>query len=194
MKKILLVIALVFSSVYLCANDQETIARYYRQLKRLNEDQIKIMLFSYKVGLEYDLGYALTAVAWKESNFGKYLINISDGKEGAYGVYHILLDTAASRNKLKTAWDRSRYAERLIFEIDLCADEAITELLYWKKYFKRTSTPWKAMFAGYNAGSKGMKSVAGKAYADDAILRVKALQWYFKEKGLEERLSATKAK
>lgn len=192
MKKIILALALVFSSVYLYASDEEMITKYYRNLKRLNDDQLKIMLFSYKVGLEYDLGYALTAIAWKESNFGKYLINISDGKEGSYGVYHILLDTAASRNKLRTVWDRSRYAERLIFEIELCADEAITELLFWKKYFKRTSTPWKAMFAGYNAGAKGLNSIAGKAYADDAILRVKALQRYFKEKGIESRLAAFK--
>ena len=176
-------------SGWLFASDAEIVNKYYRQLLRLDDNQLKIMLFSYKVGSQYDLGYALAAIAWKESKFGLYLMNISDGKMGSYGVYHILMDTAAVRNKLNTSWDRSRFAERLVFDMDLCADEAIAELTYWKRFFKRSGTPWKAMFAGYNAGHKGLNSIGGKAYADDAVLRVKALQKYFKAKGLEAKLA-----
>lgn len=191
MKKLLLVITMVLVSLVQAA-DWEEVNRYYRQLKRLDKDQLEIMLYSYKVGATHDLGYALAAIAWKESNYGKYLMNIFDGNLGSYGVYHILLETAISRNKIKTNWDKSRYAEKLVFDIELCADEAISELLYWKSYFKRSATPWKAMFAGYNAGYKGLRSTAGKAYADDAVLRVKALQKYFKEHKLEERLMGKK--
>lgn len=188
LRKLLLILAVLFSS-WVYASEAEVVNRLYRQLTRLNENQLKIMLYSYEAGLPHDLGYALAAIAWKESKFGLYLMNISDGKMGSYGVYHILMDTAAARNKLKTSWDRSRFAERLVFELDLCADEAIAELTYWKRFFKRSATPWKAMFAGYNAGHKGLNSIAGKAYADDAVLRVKALQKYFRAKGLEAKLA-----
>lgn len=188
MRKLLLILAMLFSN-FVYASEAEVVNSLYRQLTRLNEQQLKIMLYSYKAGLPHDLGYALAAIAWKESKFGMYMMNISDGEMGSYGVYHILMDTAAARNKLKTSWDRSRFAERLIFELDLSADEAIAELTYWKRFFKRAASPWKAMFAGYNAGHKGLKSIAGKAYADDAVLRVKALQKYFRAKGLEQKLA-----
>lgn len=193
MKKLMkLLMAVIACMCVSHASDAEMINMYYKQLNNLSKEQMKIMLYSYEVGEPYDLGFSLAAIAWKESVFGKYLMNLSDGKSGAYGVYHILLDYAAKRNKVKNDWEKSRLAERLVFEIELCANEAISELIFWKTYFKRAKNPWKSMFAGYNAGGAGLTSKKGKAYAEDAILRVKALERYFANKNLKTKLKTTK--
>lgn len=170
--------------------DQNLINRYYKQLERLDTKQLKIMIFSYQMGKEHDLGYSLAAIAWKESNFGKFLINLQDGEMGSYGVYHILLQYAVARNKIKSDWDISRYAEQLVFDNELCANEAISELLFWLKYHKRHNNKWRRMFASYNAGTYGIDTAKGKLYADDAVHRVRALEKFFKDKKILERLEA----
>ena len=187
MKRIFAIFALMLLVVTAWGNDAEDIERYYKQLNKLTPEQYKIMLYSYEVGNKYDLGYSLMAIAWKESNFGKYLINVTDGKMGSYGVYHILLEYAVARAKLKSDWDISRYAEKLVFDIDLCANEALSELLFWRKFFK--GKPFKSIFAGYNAGTAGLKSEKGRIYADDAMLRIRALQRFFKNKKILEKLN-----
>ena len=186
MKRIFSILALMLLVVTAWCDEAETIEKYYKQLKRLTPEQTKIMLYSYEVGSKYDLGYSLAAIAWKESKFGKYLMNVTDGKLGSYGVYHILLEYAIVRAKIKSDWEISRYAERLTSDIELSAEEALSELLFWKSYFK--GKPFKAMFAGYNAGTAGLKSTAGSIYADDAILRIRAMERFFKENKILEKL------
>lgn len=189
MKKVIrLVLVMLMCCSMAYSEDQDEINRYYRQLYRLSDDQLKIMVFSYKMGAEFDLGYSLAAIAWKESNFGLYLMNLADGKLGSFGVYHILLEYAIARNKIKSNWDISRYAERLVFDNELCANEAISELLFWKKYHKKHANVWRRMFASYNAGTFGIDTEKGRLYAEDAVNRVRALERFFKKKKILEKL------
>lgn len=179
MKRILIILTIMMS--WVLANEAEIVENYYQRLEQLSDKQIKIMIYSYQVGAEYNLGYSLAAIAWKESEFGTYLLNLGDGQYGSYGVYHVLLDYVAVRNKLKSNWERSRYAEKLVSNIELCAQEAISELLFWNKVYKGQKNALSKALASYNAGGKGINSPAGKIYAEDAMLRIKALQKYFKK-------------
>lgn len=189
MKKVVrLVLVMLMCCGIAYAEDQDEINKYFRQLHHLSDSQLKIMVFSYKMGVEFDLGYSLAAIAWKESNFGLYLMNLADGKLGSFGVYHILLEYAIARNKIKSNWDISRYAERLVFDNELCANEAISELLFWKKYHKKHANVWRRMFASYNAGTFGIDTEKGRIYAEDAVNRVRALERFFKKKKILDKL------
>lgn len=176
----------------LFASEAEIINNYYQRLEQLSNEQIKVMIYSYQVGVEYNLGYSLAAIAWKESDFGRYLLNLSDGKYGSFGVYHVLLEYAAARNKLKTSWERSRYAEKLMLDMELCAQEAISELLFWNKRYRKQEHSLLRALAAYNAGGKNINSPAGKLYAEDAMLRIKALQRYFKKHKIIKILNKSK--
>lgn len=193
LKKILTTLAVCITAIMLLhakdnSIDQDIVNNYYKQLTYLSKDQLKVMLYSYNAGKEFDLGFSLAAIAWKESNFGQYLMNLSDGSSGAFGVYQILLEYAAARNKIKSNWDKSRYAERLMLDIELCANEAIAELIFWRKYHAKHSNSWRRMLASYNAGTNGINTVAGKMYSDDAVHRVRALEMYFRKHGLHKKL------
>lgn len=187
MKKFIITLMVLLSVVF--ATEAEQVNRGYKSLYKLTAPQLKVMLYAYKAGQPYDLGYTMAAIAWRESNFGQWPMNIHDGKWGSFGVFHILMESAASRNKLTTDWERSRFAEQLVFDIKVCADEAIAELTYWQRKFRNSPEPWKSMVAGYNAGHKALNSSAGRDYVNDIVIRVKALNKYFKAKGLEAKLA-----
>lgn len=180
MKKLMTILAMLVLVV--CAYGSESVINsYVKQLENLTKDQKRIMLYSYKVGEPEDLGYSLAAIAWKESMFGKYMMNLADGKMGSYGVYHILLEYSIARARIKDEWGISRHAEKLMYNLEFSANEALSELLFWRKHFAKYKSQWKSMFAAYNAGTAALKSKKGRQYAEDAILRVKALERYFEK-------------
>lgn len=185
----LIIISLLFSTASAKLDkDEVKVARYLAELELLDNSKIELMMKMYVAGYKYDLGYSLIAVAWKESYFGNYLINLSDGAHGSFGLYHIRVDIAAARNKLKTDWEISRYAEKLISDFNISTSEAITNLLYWRDYFKDSDTPFQNMFSGYNGGGKGNQIAKSINYGEDALLRIKAIQRFFKKNGIISRL------
>lgn len=154
---------------------------YLKELHNLDHDQYKVLIDSLSYGKSYDLGYTLAAIAWKESHFGKYKVNQSDGEYGSYGVYHILLDTALRRENIKDTGYINRHTLKLklITDNSVNAAHALTELNYWKKYHKGS---YKKMVASYNAGWKSTKSNYGYRYYKDISKRVKVLKSYLPSK------------
>ncbi len=61
-------------------------AKLMRELDNLSDKQKLVLLHGYVTGK--DTGYdVLPAIAWKESGFGKKVINSKDGYSGSFGVY-----------------------------------------------------------------------------------------------------------
>ena len=115
-------------------------------LYTMSDLQLKTLAHSYQYGLEYDMGYSLAAIAWQESNAGKYPVNVNDP---SFGVHHILLNNAMKRSKTKnTAFNRNLMAASLL-NPSTSAKFAIKELQYWHKYWKGN---WIKIWASYNAG------------------------------------------
>jgi len=167
---------------------KDNLASYKNYLTKITPTQRIVMWNSYRTGLKANLGYTLTAIAWKESMFGLYRMNITDGYakskyKGSFGVHHILLSTAVNMAGIKTAWSASRLAERLYTDDKLNATAALEILVYWRTRWSNNNSNmvWSRTVASYNAGTRGINTKAGVAYRDDILLRVKALKWYFKE-------------
>lgn len=188
MKKVLFSLMLMVTMVF-ANNDNAKIDKYYKDLYNLNDEQIYNMIFSYAMGNKdgNDLGLTLAAIAWKESLFGKYSINLADGKHGSFGMYQIVLDYAAIRNNIKTIWAKSRLAESLLRDKAFAAEEAIAVLKY---FMNRNGCGWRCSVASYNAGFSGLKSKEGRKYAHDILLRVKALDRKFTNLSLYGKLNS----
>lgn len=180
MSKLLIILFLVLG---LYANDVD---KYYKQLQHLSIEQKEVMLMSYMHGIKYDLGYTLAAIAWNESNFGKFKMNTKDGDNlkytGSYGVYHLLLNSIMGNENNKSYWHASRIAEKLYSDDNYCASKAIEQLLYWKRYWKHKNVNmvYSHMVGSYNTGYNSIKYSSGKKYAKTVLSRVKAIKRYFK--------------
>lgn len=156
------------------------IQKYMQELDELNDSQKEIMYRAYLAGEPYDLGYSMVVIAWKESRFGKYMLNLSDGKHGSYGVYHILLDYSMVRNKINSNWSKSRLAERLLNDFDFSSNEALTILRYWRDRYNRTDiSKYYYMFSSYNGGGKALANSQARSYGEDSMLRLTAVIRYF---------------
>ncbi|EPU3828887.1 transglycosylase SLT domain-containing protein [Campylobacter coli] len=178
MKKLILLMVISVSTLL---SNNELFSKYYKDLTKLNIDQINIMSISYFTGKQNDLGHTLAAIAWKESDFGRYSINLADGKYGSFGPYQIHLHLHVKALGIKTTWSRSREAERLINDVEYSSKVALEHLLYWKERSKGNKSPYKNMIASYNAGNAGLKNKVGKAYAEDVVIRVKVIEKFMKD-------------
>ncbi len=108
------------------------------QWNNLDENQLYNIKDIYKIGKKYDYGFTLVAIAWQESQLGKYMINLSDP---SFGLFHIV--------PRGSKWEKSREAQRLLDDFEYSIYKAINILDYWKKYHKGN---WRKMIKSYNAG------------------------------------------
>jgi len=150
------------------------------ELNHLSQHQKSTMFWVFEKGKSFDLEYTLTAIAWQESRFGKYVINLNDP---SCGVFHIMPRSLIMRTSLdNTSWNRSRLCERLIIDNEFSLSAAILELKYWqnlyisKKYKDKVSI-WRHMVASYNGGYRA--NTNGK-YIKEIINKIRVLKIYIK--------------
>lgn len=188
-KHVLIIVLVVVGCSSLVYADEKKIQSYMKELDQLDDSQKIIMLKAYIAGQPYDLGYSMVVIAWKESRFGKYMMNLSDGKHGSYGVYHILLDYSMVRNNVNSSWSKSRLAERLINDFDFASGEALYVLKYYRdKHNSKDVSKYYYMFTSYNGGTRALNSSQARSYGEDSILRLAAVQRYFAKHNLVARL------
>jgi len=170
MKKLISTLLLI---VNLQASKINQLADYLKY--HLTPEQKIILHKTFNKAKDFDLQYTMTAIAWQESQFGKYLINLSDP---SFGVFHNHINSVARRHRITTKWGKSRLAEKLIQDFDFSFAEALAELKYWQNYHSQYRN-WSKMVSSYNAGYK-WNSKSAKKYLKSIRLRVRALKKYFK--------------
>ena len=122
----------------------------------------------YEFGKPYDLGYSLAAIAWKESNVGKFMINLQDP---SCGFFHNNINTVMSRRGITdTPFNRNVLCQKLINDVPYSASEAVAELAYWRTVHK---TNYTKIWASYNAG---WSYTNGLNYSQDIKNRIKVLK------------------
>lgn len=147
-----------------------------KELDNLNKDQLKTLYKTFYYGKQHDLHWTLTAIAWKESNFGKYLIN---PRSKDYGVFQINLKTYKRRYASEIATNNlsdDTIKSYLVRYYDLNAIAAIDELLFWQSVHGKQ---WTKIWASYNDGT--VISSKGRAYSRDIAKRIKLLQHFIGE-------------
>lgn len=168
-----------------------TLNKYVNELNNLTADQYAVLQYTLNKSKENKLDTLLAAIAWKESNLGKWKINLSDGQHGSYGIYHILLDFYIKQQNVKdTDWNRSRQAEILLEDEDKATEYVLHLLEHWSKVHK-TGKTHASVIKSYNAGSN-IKSKKAESYYTDINIRMQAIEIHLKNKTKKEKSIAEK--
>jgi len=155
----------------------ELTKRYKNEITHLSLNQYKVLLKTYAKAKPFDKSLTMCAIAWEESQFGKFPVNLSDP---SFGVFHNNLNSVMRRHHYKnTKWKRSRVAEALLLDYDFAFSESLSELELWQSYWKRRNVhdKWINMVRSYNTGSSWTSK---ERYIDRIILRVRVLKRYIK--------------
>lgn len=177
MLRILLLLLIAYTGAFSTLSKvNPKVETYYEEILSMTPEQKETLYSAYIYGLKDDLSLTLAAIVWKESKAGVWKINLNDGKYGSYSAYHINLEYAAVRHNMNTSWGRSRLAERLLQDEEFAAGEALTVL----KAYKNKNCNHRCSLAKYNGGNLGNKNNRAIAYADDVMLRIQALDKFFK--------------
>ncbi len=136
-------------------------------IKKLTQEEINTLKEIKEHGKEHGLSYSLMAIAIKESNIGKYMVNVVTKD---YGIYQANIHTVISRENAKdTTYNRNALANKLITDFQFATKNAIDELTYWQKVH---NNDWTKVWSSYNGGWK-YNSLAARKYSQDiaAIIR-----------------------
>jgi hypothetical protein len=147
------------------------------ELKNLSPEQQKVLEKTWELGKEFDLHYTLTAIAWQESSFGKYLVGRWSPD---YGVFQININTYKRRFKKEIKGSNlsdEQVIKFLTHNYSLGFVAAVEELLFWKKVRKND---WKKVWASYNDGT--VIGEKGLNYSRKLNKKIKALSVYMKGK------------
>jgi len=147
----------------------------FKKINSLSKEQYANLIWIYTKGKKYDLGLTLSAIAWQESQFGKYPINLADPSGG---LFHSLAGSVCCRLHLKpNRWNQSRVIEKLIKDNNFALNQALEELMLWKSYWtiRKKLNIYKYMISSYNGGTKG-----NLKYYYKISKKVKYLKRYFK--------------
>lgn len=173
MKKIILIFLTSICLAYSFNYDDQL----EREFLRLDESQKKMIKEIYDRSKPYDLVYSTLAIAWQESNFGKWNVNLSDP---SCGPFHQLVPLFIRKHKLEnTQFMQNKVCGELINNIDLSVATVISELEAWKVVHKNKWNVWEYVFRSYNAGFN-FESNKAKKYASMIKARIRVLKKYIK--------------
>ena len=145
------------------------------ELENLSYSQREVLIQTYIKAKPFDYHLTMMAIAWKESSFGKYPINLSDP---SCGVFHNLINTVA---KDLDTYGKNRVCANLIQDFDYSFSEALKVLKYFENYWRDKSGEtllWSKTVSSYNAGFKWRN---GSGYLEDIKQRIGALKIYIKK-------------
>jgi len=169
MEKIVLILIILLNT-YAGSN------KYINMLKHISQNQWNVYKFISHNAKKYNLKYTLLAIAFKESQWGKYKLNLADPSAG---LFHKLLSYYCIELGLKpNKWNESRLAERLInnnaesFMVALCDFKKAYKYFRTKGYSKALS--WRYAIQAYNAGLNNYH--AGSKYYKEIIKIIRALK------------------
>lgn len=147
-------------------------------LDEFNDSQNEVLLYAYYYGKDFDLGYILAAIAWKESCAGEYLINFQDPSAG---IYHAHIPSVIKKyTKYKdTPFIRNVIGQMLIADARLASAIALDNLHYWQKINKgNLQNTLKSYNSGFSWKSNATINKTAQNYANDIERKATALQSY----------------
>lgn len=136
---------------------------------KFSAEQTEVLRNAWFAGADRDYGWTLAAIAWKESSAGENLVN---WRGPAFGPFQNLLKTVAARNNVKTQKGQVQLMNRLITDFDYAAEQAMTELDYWKM---RHRGNWNLMVQSYFGGNTP-NTPAAISYRADVVKKIQFLR------------------
>ena len=161
---IIIILVMIISLNLLASNMQQ-------DWNNLSYNQRSTIAHSYSVGTRYDLGLTMAAIAWQESDGGRYQIGNND-----YGIYQINIRYYLKHFGIKDHYyNRSKYATLLITDPESSEAYVIDKLIYLRN---RHNGSYLKVWKHYNGSND-----KATAYSYRIRNRVRFLRTIFHKKG-----------
>lgn len=173
---------IVFGLLVVVSLYAETVKSLVKELEHLKPHQKEILFKTYNAAKPLDMQWTMTAIAWRESQFGRDLVGRTTPD---FGVFQININTFKNRHKrdLKRFPVNDKKLKRMLKnDYDLGFSCALEELEYWKSV---RGNDWRKIWGSYNGGYK-----PNERYAEWIYKRIKALKIYIKSHSHEHFLIA----
>jgi len=119
----------------------------------------------------YNLQNTLMAIAYVESDLGKYLVDVDKQK---YGVFKVQVESMIKHHHIKeTPNNKNLIAQKLIMDFEFNITCAIEEILFWKSIYGEND--WMKIWASYNS-KENYDSTNGKEYAREIAKTISLLR------------------
>jgi hypothetical protein len=118
-------------------------------INKLSYSQQEVAYQAFRLGQPHDLSLTMVAISWKESKLGAYKIRLGTSRsDQSFGVMHTV---AKWKTKGMTAFERGRWAERMVFDDAYSLNVGLKDVLYWQEHAKGD---WMKGVGMYNGGRK----------------------------------------
>jgi len=123
----------------------------------LSTEERSVIMESYVIGNDYNLGLTLAAICWQESMGGRWQIS-TDGND--VGLYHINLHWYMKEFHIKdTIWNRSKYATLLITKPELSRVYVLAKLT---NLARTNHNNWHKVWWRYNGSEEYALNIKDK--------------------------------
>lgn len=174
-------------------SQDQLVKKYSNDLKNISQEQRATLNKIAKLASGFDLSYAAAAIAWQESNLGKYPVNLSDP---SCGVFHkLVVPYLKARERKVTSFTKNQACSELISDLELATSSFLEDFEYWKNMHRRRGVDAKDLFTlairSYNTGYK-YNTKDGKNYERSVKARIKALQQDLRFQIVIKKITASK--
>lgn len=151
------------------ANAQTLQQKYEKDWQALSKTQKKMAKMIYSYAERDDLGWTATAIAWQESQFGRWQINVNSASSLDCGMFQNNTRSVARHEDVPyNRFNKKEICTRLITSYTYAYINFAKEIEYWRGVHK---DDWRKIWSSYNGGWKGNSHYSESIYARIQVLK-----------------------
>jgi len=168
MKKVLTACLLLVS---MSAHSEDLVEKYNKEWANLKPYQIETAKQIFKHAKKDDLQWSATAIAWQESQFGRWQINMNTPTSWDCGVFQNNTKSVAKHHDIPySVYSQKEICTDLITSFNYAYLNFAKEIAFWERVHKGD---WRKVWSSYNGGWAG-----NPEYAKIIALRIRVLKRY----------------
>jgi len=153
---------------------QDLHKKYIKEWKNLKPYQKDIAKMIYNHAKKDDLAWTATAIAWQESQFGRWQINVNSRNSWDCGIFQNNTKSVAKHNDIPhNRYNKKEICTDLITNFRYAYLNFAKEITFWERVHKGR---WSSVWSSYNGGWKGSSK-----YSNQIANRIKVLKKFIKD-------------
>jgi hypothetical protein len=165
--KKLLIATLIFFGTNASAED--LYKKYDAEWNSLGKYQKEVAEVIFKHAKKDNLQWTATAIAWQESQFGRWQININENDSWDCGMFQNNTKTVAKHSDMPhNRYNKKELCTDLIKSFTFAYLNFAKEVAFWEQVHKGS---WRKVWSSYNGGWKG-----NSEYSEKIATRIQVLK------------------
>lgn len=154
-------------------NAEELFSKFENEWNLLQDYQKEAAQFIFNNAKKDNLQWTATAIAWQESQFGRWQVNVNSGGSWDCGVFQNNTKSVARHNNINyNQYNKKEICTELITSFEYSYINFTKEIKYWNEVHNDN---WNKIWSSYNGGWKG-----NQKYSNMIKERIKVLEKYLK--------------